>query len=480
MTVLHLAAGRNVIWPLRELLFLRRPLLAVLGIAVRGRISHMVLVAWAICQATVAHVFSHEGHQPLPSKGVHVDSNRGYITLSGQARSAIGLVAEEVAVGEVASTLTVYAETDSPWQAKAFGSAQVSGRIVRLLARPGDMVVKNQVVATLSSRELELLRLEYVQAKKDIALNKELISLSRPSADAGAIPMQRILELENALQQSENQLAIALIRAKTLGIEAKQLDQHESEKIFHEIRSPIAGKIVHSDLSEGKFVEAFEHLFEIVNNDSVWVRLQLIEKDIYKVATGQQVELSLPDSGIVAHGVIDRIDVALDPKSQTSWAWMTVSHSSIIPGMVGSARIRTSHQTERLAVPMQSVFSDGLQAYVFVEEASTKASAEYRKRNVILGNRKLTGLQSHLTFIEVLQGGVYPGDHVVTKGGHELSSLFFLGVLKLNEFDRQRLGVRTATASHRMINNTVNLAAVVRLPPESRSVASSQLAGTIR
>ncbi len=41
--------------------------------------------------------------------------------------------------------------------------------------------------------------------------------------------------------------------------------------------------------------------------------------------------------------------------------------------------------------------------------------------------------------VEVLHGDVYPGDRVVVKGGHELSSLFFLGVLKLSSSDQQRL-----------------------------------------
>ena len=85
---------------------------------------------------------AHEGHQPLPTQGVQLDMERGYITLSTQARNAIGLETVEVAVGEVSSTLFSYAEAIAPWDAKAFGSAQISGRIAKLLVRPGDTVAK--------------------------------------------------------------------------------------------------------------------------------------------------------------------------------------------------------------------------------------------------------------------------------------------------------------------------------------------------
>ncbi len=82
--------------------------------------------------------------------------------------------------------------------------------------------------------------------------------------------------------------------------------------------------------------------------------------------------------------------------------------------------------------------------------------------------------------MEVLQGDVYPGDRVVVTGGHELSSLFFLGVLKLSSKDRARLGIRTTRAEVRPIATALNLAATATLPPEARWTASSQLAGTIQ
>lgn len=447
---------------------------------------------------------AHEGHQPLPTQGVQLDMERGYITLSTQARNAIGLETVEVAVGEVSSTLFSYAEAIAPWDAKAFGSAQISGRIAKLLVRPGDTVAKDQVVAELSSRELEILQLEYSQAKQELALNRKLLDMTRPSANTGAVPMQRLLELENAYQQSENSLAIARIRAATLGVDATALEHVDQKPIHHLIRSPIAGKVVHSDLSEGKFVEAFEHLFEIVNNDVTWVRLQLLEKDVFDVAIGQKVLFNFADAPSQFEGTIDRVDAGLESKTQVSWAWLTISNPSVVPGMVGTAIIHTATQSDRMSVPLHSVYSDGLQTYVFVEEASTRSSSEYRKRNVRIGKRKptrrtvpsidsssMSGVESAETnvsasksaiyseSVEIIQGDLYPGDRVVVKGGHELSSLFFLGVLKLTKDDRKRLGIQTATATHRPIANSIPVAARVTLPPENRSVVSSQLAGTI-
>ncbi|MBU6174901.1 MAG: efflux RND transporter periplasmic adaptor subunit, partial [Planctomycetes bacterium] len=321
---------------------------------------------------------AHEGHQPLPTRGVQLDSWRGYLVLSAQARDAIGLESEEVTVGDVGSEMVAYAETVAPWNAKAFGSAQISGRIAKLLVRPGDTVNEGQVLAEMSSRELESVRLSYLQAKKELSLNRQLLESLKPAAQQGAVPVQRLTEIETAYQQSENDLEISRLRASLLGLDISQFDADRSPNIVHRVRSPISGRIIHSDLAEGKYVEAFEHLFDIVNTDEVWIRIQILEKDIRRVAIGQSIEFLLSDSKSIIESKIDRIDASLDPEGQVCWAWASISRSSVIPGLVGTVKIRTSIESNRLSIPLQSVHSDGLQSYIFVEQSSTKQASEYR------------------------------------------------------------------------------------------------------
>ena len=256
--------------------------------------------------------------------------------------------------------------------------------------------------------------------------------MTRPTALAGAVPMQRLLEIENAVEQSQNRVEVARIRARTLGVSSDVFQNSASGSLNYPIRSPIAGQILHSDLAEGKYVEALEHLFEVVNTDEVWVRLQLLEKDIFKAKVGNRVKVEFPASSISVEGIIDRMDAGLDSQTQVSSAWMTLANQTIIPGLVGRGTIYTSEQDEKLTVPQRAVYSDGLQNYVFVEEASTRTSAEYRKKTIQLGKRTLEAHKQSEPMVEVLQGDIYPGDRVVVKGGHELSSLFFLGVLKLS------------------------------------------------
>ena len=100
------------------------------------------------------------------------------------------------------------------------------------------------------------------------------------------------------------------------------------------------------------------------------------------------------------------------------------------------------------------------------------------KRQLKVGSQS-SGISADEERLEIVQGDIYPGDSVVVQGGHELSSLFFLGVLKLNKRDRDQLGIRTVAAVERPISEGIPIAANVALPPESRYMATSRTAGTI-
>jgi hypothetical protein len=77
-------------------------------------ISYCVPFLTSFSLVSISTVWAHEGHQPLPTKGVQIDPRRGNITLTAQARDAIGLETAEVSVGEVASHLRVFVETVAP------------------------------------------------------------------------------------------------------------------------------------------------------------------------------------------------------------------------------------------------------------------------------------------------------------------------------------------------------------------------------
>jgi membrane fusion protein, heavy metal efflux system len=428
-----------------------------------------------------ATVMAHEGHQPLPTKGVQIDLQAGHLTLSRAARDVLDVQTVEVQSGDVAGTVRAYATVVPPWTQHAFVTSRLPGRIVALQIRPGDIVEAGQVLAELDSLDLHTLRLDYQKAQNEVELSGKILETVTPAAKAGSITGQRLVEAENTHRQNLNTLEVLRAKAEALHVEEAELGSlvgDDRPPLRLTLRSPIRGIVVHADVAVGKFVEPTEHLFEIVDTSKVWVKIGVLEKDLSFVHEGQLARVKfngLP--GRTFDTKVDKLGLLLDPQTHQGTAWAEIKNAAagprLLPGMNGQAEFILRDRTQGLTVPTAAVFSDGAERYVFVEETSTKTSSEYRKKTVVIGRQTTT-------VAEVISGDVYPGDRVVTRGGHELSSLFFLGVLRLSPETAKSIGLKVEPVTARSVERTLAFDGAVDVPPQRRTSASSQLAGTLR
>lgn len=424
---------------------------------------------------------AHEGHQPLPTKGVQVDTKTGHVTLSRTARDLLDVQSVEVQPGEVTGTVRTYVSTIAPWNDRAYVTSRLAGRIAALKVRPGDFVSEGQVVAELDSLELQTLRFDYQKSRNDIELSGKLLASLKPASTSGAVPGQRVLEAANTHQQNQNALDVLRAKAGGLGVAESNLEASLSKKVAAlrlPLRAPIAGVVVHADVAVGKFVEPSEHLFEIVDTARVWVKIGVLEQDLRRVQEGQKVRArfnTVPDQ--IFETKVDSPGMWLDPITHQTTAWAEIRNVAgapqLLPGMNGQAELVLPGNSANVSVPASSVFSDGVERYVFVEEASTKENSEYQKKPVSIG-RHASGL------VEILSGDIFPGDRVVTRGGHELSSLFFLGILRLSPSTAQSIGLKVEAATTHSVEKTLRLDGAVEFPPQRRTSASPQLPGTLQ
>src|SRR5689334_21995549 len=82
----------------------------------------------ALLTVAVTWLWAHEGHAPLPSKGVDTkDLAHGLLTVSSSARQALDVQTAEVRSQPVAESLLAYATLTAPWQQHAFASSRLPG-----------------------------------------------------------------------------------------------------------------------------------------------------------------------------------------------------------------------------------------------------------------------------------------------------------------------------------------------------------------
>ncbi len=431
---------------------------------------------------TPFQVRAHEGHAPLPSKGVEVDVQRGSVLLTQPARDALGVETAEVSLESGEVRVLAYARLVSPWQQHAYIAAQIPGRITRLYIQPGDYVEKGQPLADMDSPELQQVQLELINAQNALLLSAQLVEHFQ-SIGESVVAGSKLQDADSTHRENVNAMETARIKLLNLGLSAEQIEKlalggNAQLLATLQIRSPINGTAYHSDLSIGKVVDPAGHLFEVVDLSSVWGKIEILEQDLQRVSAGQSVEITLPAyPGETFRGEIKVKEIYLDPVTHLGTAWIDLENPAgqpvrLLPGMFGQAQVIIAAPEKLLTVPEAALARDGAERFVLVQEEATAKASQFIKRNVVVV-RQSAGI------VQFRAEQVFPGDRVVTVGTHQLFNFFVQGVLRLSQEAATNIGLRTERVGSQIVGDGFAIDGLIELAAAGRDSVSSQLAGTI-
>ncbi|VTR95386.1 secretion protein : Efflux transporter, RND family, MFP subunit OS=uncultured planctomycete GN=HGMM_F01A04C20 PE=4 SV=1: Biotin_lipoyl_2: HlyD_3: HlyD_2 [Gemmata massiliana] len=444
-----------------------------------------------------AVLIAHEGHAPLPTRGAQVDAEKGTLLLTADARAGADVDTAPVEQSAIEERVPAYASLVAPWPNQAFATARVPGRVVRVAVTPGQRIAVGDTIAEIESLEIDTLQLDVLAARTDIALAEKQVAELTKSADAGAVAGQMVIDAQTRLARNRNALDLARGKWLGLGLPAARLDEllrrgEVLPGLALPVTAPVSGTVARADLTTGKVVEPAEQLAEVIDLSTVWVRIEVLEKDLRRIAVGQLVELHLAAyPGEVFRTTVRARSQYLDATTNVTTAWAELANPSgseprFRPGMSGQAHLvvtdeapvpsasanRPPSRKHRLTVPATAILREGVERFVLVEEANAVGSSEYRKVPVVVG-RAAGGR------VEVIAGGVFAGDRVVTRGGHELGPFFAPTVLRPTPEAARNIGLRVEPARVVALDEIRTLDGAVDVPPAHRGFAASQLAGTI-
>ncbi len=307
-----------------------------------------------------------------------------------------------------------------PVNAKADLVSLYPGIIKSVYARQGARVVKGQLLASLNSpafieaqqyylmvkNQLGMLEQEYERQKE---LNKDKIASDKY--------YQKALSGYNVALAEYTGLALQLEMA---GVKKESLDAGEITAAL-QIISPLSGHIEHIDANPGKYVMQDERLMQVINRDQLLVELNVFEKDIMKIASGQRVTFKLSNLGskpyeakIVSVGNI----VRKDTRVVKVLAEISDDQGRMLPGMFVASEIHTG-EDEVDALPEEAVLRMGNDDYVIFYTTPSRQGEEgtsFISVPVITGNIE-DG------YIEVSFPEEIPTDAmIVIKGGYYLKT----------------------------------------------------------
>jgi len=306
-----------------------------------------------------------------------------------------------------------------------------SGRVIKLLAKPGDVVVAGQPLFVVESPDMVQAQNDFIsaasglnKARSQLELAKIVEQQNKSLYETRAVPLRDLqqslaatLAAQNDMRAAETSLEVVRNRLRILGKTDDEITKFgETGAINNQttIYSPIAGTVVQRKVGPGQYVNtasnspaANDATFIIGDLSTVWLVAYIRESETPNVRVGEAMHftvLAFPNRMFTAN--IAYVATSFDPITRRLLVRATINNSEGVlrPEMFASVTILTGEGDSSLAVPREAIIYDGSNARVWV--ARDDQAVEPRKIKIGLSNGQM---------VQVLDG-LRLGEKVVTKG----------------------------------------------------------------
>ncbi|QDU56141.1 efflux RND transporter periplasmic adaptor subunit [Aeoliella mucimassa] len=417
-----------------------------------GGICLLVIVSVAIltgCRDT-----SKEKHpnneKPAVVEKLPVETELATVRLTEKANERLGIVTTAIEEQIVSKRRTLGGEAMAPLGNSLIVSAPVPGIIAQYGASPiplpGAQVGRNQVVVDLVpllSPERDVMtpaeRVQLVSARANVVAAQQTaigdLERSHAEVEAAKITLSRAEKLFNdgagarkAVDDAIAQLNIAQSNYQAAQQQEKQLanmlqqlnpSADSSAASPLQLAAPIEGVVRSVNVRVGQTVAVGTPLFEVINLDTIWIRVPVFVDLLGTIDKGKPALLktlggqSLPDSlaGTMIEAKPISAPPSADPLSSSADLYYEISNVNLglRPGQLVGMDLPLVGQAESLVVPASAILYDvygGTWVYAVTGER------EYTRRRVVV--RWVDVDQA------ILASGPSPGTKVVTTGAAEL------------------------------------------------------------
>nr|WP_284694611.1 efflux RND transporter periplasmic adaptor subunit [Geomonas sp. Red32] len=303
-------------------------------------------------------------------------------------------------------------------------SPRIAGKIVSVHASLGDGVRSGQVLARLDSVELGEALSRYRQSQTRLELARNNMQRVKTLVEKKIAARKEILQAETDYRMAETELHTDRERLLLFGVSPDDLDRAAKGRILLPVRSPIGGVVTEKHAIVGELSDPAKSLYTIADLSSVWVLVDIHEKDLAKVRRGQAVTVMVGAfPGRKFRGRVTYLADAVDEATRTVKARVEVANPGrqLKPEMFATVELAVAAGAQPvLAVPEEAVQELDGKKLVF----AARKENEFEPRAVQLG-------QASGGMVEVVSG-LKEGERLAVKGAFILKSELKKGELEGN------------------------------------------------
>ena len=381
----------------------------------------LLALAGAAVYGFVPFAGAKRGHSEVSSqsrKGLsrYTPSPAEWASLTIQPVTELAFRAEHVTEGKIAIDEDRSTPVFSPY----------AGRVTKVLARPGDSVVKGQPLFVIEAADNVQAQNDFIAAMAAMNKAKSALDLAQLQGtrakdlfEGKAVPLKdyqqsqaTLIQAENDRRSSQTAMEAARNKLRILGLTDEDIATFQEKRRINPettIFAPLAGTVVQRKIGPGQYVNAgaSDPVYVIGDLSTVWMTAFVRETDSANISVGQEVTfnvLALPGRTLPAR--LNYVATAIDPATRRLLVRATIDNKKglLKPEMFANVTIYSANDHPAVGVPKQALIYEGDQVRIWV--AREDKSIELRQIKPGLTNGDL---------VEVV-GNLRPGEQIVTKG----------------------------------------------------------------
>lgn len=307
----------------------------------------------------------------------HVEGDQTIASLTAEQIKSVGIQLGEIENKNLTSNIKANGFLRVPNNNRANASSLYAGLVKTLNVQLGDYVRKGQVIANLQNPQFVQLQEDYLNSVNELQL-AELELERQKELNAGNAGTKRNLQNANSqVNILRTKRASLQQQLQLLGVNPHQLSAGNLRSNIVVV-SPISGVVSNVFVKIGTYVDVSTALLEVVDNNLLHLDLQVFERDLPKIKTGQSITFNLTNNPEKTYSAkVSRIGASFenDSKSVAVHCLVIGDKTGLIDGMNITGTISLS-DVSTAAVPNEAIVESKGKYFIFAQ-TDKEAEAEH-------------------------------------------------------------------------------------------------------
>ncbi len=299
------------------------------------------------------------------------EKTQGQVILTQEQIEVSEIETGKLSKQNISETIKCTGTTKIPPENVATVSPAINGFVKDLNYLAGDFVKKGAILATLQHPDFIKLQQQYLEAKSQVEYFQAEYQRQGELTVENAASIKKMQKAKADYLTSEANYKSLKSQLELVGINTGLVEKDDFANEF-KLMAPISGVVSALNANKGKLVSPEDFVYEIVNDEKLYLSFKVFERDIPRIKVGQKVVFWPLNDHYKFEAKIQRVGIMVHDTDRSTMVHSTADNKNkaLKAGMYLNASIYISER-ESYTIPSEAIVEYMGDDYVFVKNNET-------------------------------------------------------------------------------------------------------------